>query len=323
MYYYDQLFSKIQDKAEPQKLSNNWSPITVMQVSKGAQELINPLDINRDRQDKKELEDEEENLIPREVAEEVFNVINRICDEIYDRDPNQIEYVKRFAEFRQIDADILLQNHCFYCTNPNYMEIKFADLNVYREIYHISTAQNTLWKQRFIFPIRDFYGRVYGFVGYDKFSNAKYVEYSNPVYKACKIKALGLDKENIKYILSSKYCIFTEGVMDYYRGRQCGFPIIANLGVKFNPLLKYLIDRLDVVFVAYDNDEAGMKNRKILDSYHHRCHHIVFKPKKTEDGKEIKIDLDEALKSKDNYERLKNEINLRLKHPLKLGEIVI
>lgn len=237
-------------------------------------------------------------------------LVNKIVDSIYERDENQIQYVKNMAEVRKIDPEILLKNHCFFSANVFYMESMFADLGVYKKEFHITTAENTLWKDRFIIPIRDFKGEVFGFVGYNKFSEAKYVEYSSPMYKAITIKALGLN--NIQEILDQKYCIFTEGSFDYFRARQHEFPVIANLGISFNKLLKPLIDRLDVVFTALDNDETGLKNMDAIDKLHPYVYHIQFKDTKDKEGKPVKGDMDEALKDLNRVKQMKKEIDKRL-----------
>ena len=248
--------------------------------------------------------------VNKEITEETLKAINIIVDEIYERDPNQISYVKRLAEFRGLDPQPLLDNKCFLSPNPEYIEGLYRELNLYRRIYHISSATNTLWKDRLITPVRDFKGSVYGFVGYSAYSNTKYVEYSSPVYKKTTIKALGLDR--LDKVLESKYCIFTEGNFDYFRGIQHDLSIVANLGIKFNPLLKPLIDKLDVVFTAYDNDKTGIKNMNMIDNLHPNVYHIRFN-KIMKNDKEVKGDLDEALKDLDKVEKLKVEINQRLK----------
>ena len=241
----------------------------------------------------------------------VKDVANKIVDSVYQRDENQIEYVKNMAKVREINPQPLLDNHCFFCPNPTYMETLFADLGVYKKDLHISTSENTLWKDRFIIPIRDFKGDVYGFVGYNKFSNAKYVEWSSPTYKLATIKALGLD--HVSNILEKKYCIFTEGSFDYFRGHLHGFPVVANLGIQFNKLLKMLIDRLDIVFTAYDSDETGIKNMDSIDGLHPYVYHIQFKPTIDREGKSVKSDMDEALKDLKRVELLSEEIEKRLK----------
>ena len=244
-----------------------------------------------------------------DMVEDVLNTINRIVDEIYERDPEQLKYVKRLAEMRNLDTQPLLDNHCFHCISPSYLELLYADLRLFRKDYHVSTSENTLWKGRFITPIRDFTGKVYGFVGYDKFSQAKYVEYSSPVYKKATIKAFELD--HAREVLESRYCILTEGNFDYFRGRQNGLSIVANLGIRFNPLLKPLLDRLDVVFTAYDNDETGRKNIDTIGSLHPNVYHIRFNEVKRK-GKVVKGDLDEVLKDPDKALHLKKEIKKRL-----------
>lgn len=265
------------------------------------------------------------------MVETTLETINKMVDAMYDRDPDQIDMVNNVASMRAIDPEVLLENHCFYVPNTFRLETKFADMRLYANDLHITSSSNTLWKERFVIPIRDFHGKVYGFVGYDKFSNAKYVEYSSPVYKKAIIKALGLN--HTQEILDSKYCIFTEGSFDFFRGRQHEFSIIANLGVSFNKLLKLLIDRLDVVFTAYDNDDTGIKNKGVIDRLHSNVYHINFRDIEKEvmndetgelEPKVVKGDLDEALKDLDNVEALKREIKIRVDNPMmKMGHIWI
>lgn len=266
-----------------------------------------------------------------ETVEEVLRTIDIICNEIHRRDPRQLEFVKTIADMRGLNIDILLENQCFYVPNQTYLSGIFPELKLYQKDLSITTTENTLWKARFIIPIRDFYGKPYGFVGYDKFSNAKYVEWDSPVYRKATIKAIGLD--TLDEILDSRYCIFTEGSFDYFRGRQNGLSIMANLGISFNRLLKLIINKLDVVFVAYDNDDTGLKNMNTIDRLHHNVYRIYFRPlEKTfineetgeEETKEVKGDLDEALKDPIKVKKLKEEMDIRVNNPLmKLDHIYI
>ena len=264
--------------------------------------------------------------ITTEMLEETHFIINKITNEIYERDPKQINYVTKVAEYRGINPSILLKDKCFYVTSPEYIETLFSDLPLFKDHLQISTSSNTLWKTRFLIPIRDFYGKVYGFVGWDKFSNAKYVEYSAELYKKSTLKVLGLP--NVKDIIESNYIILTEGSFDYYRGIQNGLSIIANLGVSFNKRLKPLLNKVDIVFTAYDSDKTGIKNMNTIDSLHPNVYHIIFQDiqKINEDGSTYtsKGDLDEVLKIPENVKKLKREIKLRINNPyLKLKDIYI
>lgn len=247
---------------------------------------------------------------------ETFNIINKITKEIYNRDENQIEYVSKLAEVRGLKPETLIDNKCFYITSPEYIETLFHDLPLYKDHLQITTSRNTLWKKRLVIPIRDFYGNVYGFVGWDKFSEgAKYVEYSAELYRKSLLKVLGLDK--IKTMMGTNYLIITEGSFDYFRGIENGLSIIANLGVTFNKNLTPLLRRFDTIFTAYDNDDAGKKNINTISRLHKNTYHIRFKDKVIEGDNEkiIKQDLDDVLKDENNVKRLKQEIELRTKFP--------
>lgn len=236
--------------------------------------------------------------------QETLEIINKITEEIYDRDPEQLEYVKRLADFRGLKAENLIADKCFYVPKASYLEALFNDLPLFKDHLNIVTSKNTLFYQRLLIPVRDFYGKVYGFVGWDKFSEAKYVEYSADVYIKANLKVLGLDK--IDTLLEKRYCIITEGVFDYYRGLENGLPMLPNLGISFNKKLKPILDRMDVVFTAYDNDKAGLKNQSTVESIHPNVYHILF------EQKDKKIDFDEALKNPIVVEKLKKEIAKRV-----------
>lgn len=261
-----------------------------------------------------------------EMYEETKRIINKVTDEIYDRDPKQIAYVSKLADFRGLKPETLINHGCFYIQSPDYIESLFSDLPLFRDYLEISNSSNTLWKTRLVIPIRDFYGEVYGFVGWDKFSNAKYVEYSAELYRKSTLKVIGLP--NVSNILDSKYVILTEGSFDYFRGIQNDLSILANLGISFNKRLKPLLSKLDVVFTAYDSDEAGTKNMNTIDKLHPNVYHIIFNDieKIDDEGntKKSKCDLDDAGKNLANIEKLKYEIDLRVSNPyLKLKDIYI
>lgn len=310
MYYYDSLLKNLKEKSTNTQLSDS-EVLDILQTPRDIPQEMNQPQTSQVG----ELFKKADHL---EIDHyKVLDVINKMVDSVYERDENQIQYVKNMAEVRGLDPENLIKNHCFFSPDVGYMERTFADLELYKRDYHVSTSQNTLWKGRFIIPLRDFHGKVYGFVGYDKFSEAKYVEWSAPTYKQMAIKALGLD--NIEFILKKRYCILTEGNFDYFRGRQHELPIIANLGVSFNHLLKPLLDKLDMVFTIYDNDKAGQSNVETIKRIKKMTYNVVFLgPEKTpgDKGKSpIKIDLDDYLRNEDNLPKLQHEINIRLKFP--------
>lgn len=261
----------------------------------------------------------EQVVVTGSQMEETHYIINKITSEIYSRDPDQIKYVSKLAEVRGLNPKTLLDNQCFYITSPEYIESLFSDLPLYKDHIQVTTSSNTLWKKRLVIPIRDFYGEVYGFVGWDKFSpNAKYVEYSAELYRKSTLKVLGLN--HIERLLENyNYLILTEGSFDYFRGIENDLSIIANLGVSFNRRLEPLLNRFKVIFIAYDSDDAGKKNTSTIQRLHPNTYRIVLKdiPKVNEEGvaEYKKQDLDDVLKDKNNVKILKREIAKRSNFP--------
>ena len=118
------------------------------------------------------------------------------------------------------------------------------------------------FRNRVIFPIKDYLGRVVGFSG-------RVLDDSQPKYlntaeteifkKAELLYGLDLAKSSIR---DSGEAIVVEGYMDVIALRQTGFPnAVAALGATLTPEQAALLSRLDVktLLLAFDADEAGQR----------------------------------------------------------------
>lgn len=118
------------------------------------------------------------------------------------------------------------------------------------------------FRNRVIFPIKDYMGRVVGFSG-------RVLDDSLPKYlntaetdlfkKAELLYGLDIAKTTIR---SSKECLVVEGYMDVIALHQTGFMnAVAALGATLTPEQAAQLSRLDVqkLYLAFDADEAGQR----------------------------------------------------------------
>ncbi len=118
------------------------------------------------------------------------------------------------------------------------------------------------FRDRVMFPIRDYLGRTVGFSGrvIDD-GSPKYLNTSETeVFKKAEL-LYGLDVSKAA-IRAKSECIVVEGYMDVIALQQVGLEnVVATLGTTLTPQQALQLSRLDVqrLFLAFDADEAGQR----------------------------------------------------------------
>ena len=118
---------------------------------------------------------------------------------------------------------------------------------------------------RFVYPVKDVHGDVMGFCGYDKFSDAKYLDSKNYGYVAKEYSMWGMERLP-EYYESNDPVYFMEGIVCGLYLRQCGMQSLATLGANFTQYIVEIMRRFGsrAVYIA-DIDEAGYKSKKRLN----------------------------------------------------------
>ena len=112
---------------------------------------------------------------------------------------------------------------------------------------------------RCVFPVKDVYGNVMGFCGWDPFVEPKYLDSRNYGYKAKDTTLYGMEKLQ-EYYVSKKPVFVTEGLMCTLYLRSQGFQALASLGSHLTPYVIQILLRFgNRLIMVPDNDETGDK----------------------------------------------------------------
>lgn len=110
---------------------------------------------------------------------------------------------------------------------------------------------------RCVFPVKDVYGQVMGFCGWDPFEKPKYLDSRNYGYKAKQTSFYGMEKLP-EYYVSKEPVFITEGLMCTLYLRWKGFQAMASLGSHLTPYCIQILKRFGSrLVVIADNDGAG------------------------------------------------------------------
>lgn len=192
-------------------------------------------------------------------------VLNRIV-EWFKEQPDYMHFCKIFAEqVRNLDVDTLLKADGFF-VNPDMLITQLPD-EFKHDSYGFCYGDRLRFSGRFVYPVKDVRGDVMGFCGYDKFSDAKYLDSRNYGYVAKDYSMWGMETLPIDYKGTHKV-FFVEGIVCALYLRQCGLSAYATLGSNFTVYIMEIMKRFEnrCIYVA-DSDEAGTKTRRRLNRY--------------------------------------------------------
>ena len=103
-----------------------------------------------------------------------------------------------------------------------------------------------------------------GFCGYDKFSEAKYLDSLNYGYRAKSYSLWGMEKLP-EYYRSDEPVYFVEGIVCALYLRQEGLQALATLGSIISPYVTEIIRRFGSrAIMVNDSDEAGTKCKRTM-----------------------------------------------------------
>lgn len=190
-------------------------------------------------------------------------VLNDIVAWFKQRD-DYMYYVKIFAEeVRNLDVQTILDADGFF-VDPD-MLITELPQEFQHDSYGFCSNGFLRFSGRFVYPVKDVHGDVMGFCGYDKFSNAKYLDSKNFGYVAKDFSFWGMERLPACYT-SNETVYFMEGIVCALYLRQCRMNAFATLGANFTSYVVEIMKRFGsrAVYIA-DIDEAGLKSKKKLN----------------------------------------------------------
>lgn len=195
---------------------------------------------------------------------------------IYNEDFNaQEHYINTICEdLRGRKLPIVIDMKSFYVPNDEYM-INYFGYGITNPKYDCYAFDGSCkWTHHLVIPITNVSGKVVGFTGYNPYvalakkkevrtkeeeevsKMSRYKESSNMLMDKSRffICPLGLKKA-----IEDGYIIVTDGVFDTLSLANEGYNSFCILGSTLTEYAKFCLSFVKVIYVAYDNDYAGVK----------------------------------------------------------------
>lgn len=197
------------------------------------------------------------------------SVVEAGIDKIYKEDiETQKFYIDTILkDTRGITMESVYKMRAFFVPNDMYM-VNYFGADILMKDYDCYTYNGTCaWTGYLVFPIRDIANRVVGFVGYNPFiaiENKEQGIWDRPYYKHSNkdIMNKGLflfaPPDYYKRALDEGYIILTDGVFDMINCYENGLNSGALLGSYVSIELAAILTFIPRVFIAMDNDSAGL-----------------------------------------------------------------
>lgn len=198
---------------------------------------------------------------------------------------------------RNMKPDIIYEAEAFFVPNQDYMKIVFG-AEIMNPDYDVYDAEGYCdWDGYLVFPIYSVLNDVVGLVGFNPINKLKSKEqefWDLSFYKHSSTKLM--DKSKYIFMLkgmfqravSEGYIILVDGVFDMLSGTDAGLVTGAFLGSTLSEEMIAQLKFIDIIFLALDNDEAGLRLLKLLRKYCPNARAIIQGKYK---------DLDDILKS--------------------------
>ena len=188
--------------------------------------------------------------------------LNDLVDWFKHRDSYLDEVTIMAEQVRNLDVQTLLDCDSFMVQDD------FLLPELPEEFQHDSLGfckgNYCVFQGRFVYPVKDNRGDVMGLVGYDKFSDVKYLDSLNYGYRAKSYSVWGMEKLP-EYYRNDLPVFFVEGVVCALYLRQAGLQALATLGSNVSPYVLEIMRRFGSRAISInDSDEAGTRCRHML-----------------------------------------------------------
>lgn len=205
-------------------------------------------------------------------------IIKEGIDRIYENDYPATEHrIKAVAKFRNMDYHIMLEAKAFFVPNDEYMKIFFGELITMPEFdCYDSSEEICYWLGYLVFPIYDALDDIVGLVGFNPINKEKtkdpefwslsYYRHSSKKLMDRKKFLFGMKGLYLR-ALEEGYIILTDGVFDTINGAAHGLVTGALLGSYFGLELIAILKFIPIVYLAVDDDNAGLQLLERLREY--------------------------------------------------------
>lgn len=240
-------------------------------------------------------------------------------EKIYREDlKSQQTYIEPIAmDVRNMPSDIIYSSEGFYVPNDEYM-INYFGVEIITPSYDCYNTNRTCkWLGYLVFPMYDLLDNIVGFVGFnpvnklktgegEEFWGLNYYRHSSTTLVE-KSKYIFMPKGTFQRARKDGYIIVTDGVFDMFHANQEGLNAGALLGSYVTEEILVQLRFIPIVYLAWDNDEAGYNLYKYMKERLPNLRAIRHNKGK---------DLDDLLKSpfKDKFKReLFNNLKMNIK----------
>lgn len=212
------------------------------------------------------------------MAELIDKVYNNLYSSVIEKDKEeQLKFLSVISESRNISSEYLLNRKCIFIPNKEYVTYHVGSIaeNITAGFYN---NDEPIWQLFFIFPIMDLQKNIVGIVGWDAYN--KYLvesgqELSLPMYRVSSKTLFNREKYFLTDIdLLEKYykitpngkraIVVVDGVFDSVALNAIGVPAISLLGSSVSQEVFYFLRHFNYIYVAHDNDDAGLKLYKTI-----------------------------------------------------------
>lgn len=166
--------------------------------------------------------------------------------------------LEELSEKRKISLEEFNRAEIIYVDNGT--KLLIPEFLKYAKVFGIvsNTNNKPVFNNRYVFPVKDWYGNIVNLVGYSSESDERYVYGTGEWYRRRDF-VYGL--ENLNYAYELGWGILTEGISDTWALRQLGFKnTFGNCGVEFSDFKKEQLSRFKCGLIQIpDRDKPGLK----------------------------------------------------------------
>lgn len=191
----------------------------------------------------------------------------------------QRKYIEVISRYRFIDVEYLLNLGCFFVPNQDYLLDRFGPDCLKAEYDFYSYDGQCRWLGCLMIPIRDVFGNISGFTGFNPASSLirkdnkennsdlevprKYKISSKTCFDKNKFMLIPNGYEKI---LKDDYCIVLDGVFDAITLASFGLNTCCNLGTTLSTSVIYMLSFPSRRYISADNDLAGLSLLNLIKS---------------------------------------------------------
>lgn len=203
-----------------------------------------------------------------------FSGIERIYNEDFE---SQQVFIREWVKgCRTSPHEILFKAKAFYVPNNDYMFNYFGSDSLSSRYDIYNWDKQCIWHGNIVFPIRSVAGTIVGFAGFDPEIKLKKMRGEVILDNAYRYSVQEVfNRSHYVYMLpgvfeksvKDGYIVITDGIFDMTTLAHFGFNSGSLLGSILTDQILMVLGFIDRLYIAYDNDNAGLELFKKLNVY--------------------------------------------------------